>query len=346
VKALFSAIILLFSVGVAASQEPPFTLAREHLLGKVKTVKFARVSYREAAENKPQVYQTISFDERGNRTEAIIFEQNGEISTRFVYTYDAQGRNTGYDEYVSLLDKSLQTPRHHVFNLDDNGRIIESFVRESSGQVGSHFTYRYDSKGRKLEEIFRGTNDAPLNRIVYTYDEAGHLLTQTVYDREDAVSSRTVNLYDAEGRQIEWQLFTPDTLKYKRVLSYGADGRLAEEETFAYYAPREIAWTHSPVPGRVVYTYNDKSHSQEVAYYQPGGKLDRKEVRTFDDQGNESGLTSFESSPHLKNASDTITNEYDARGNLVRKVRSRPHPGSIQPSPYFAEIKIITYYEE
>src|ERR1041385_3778511 len=98
-KASCLTLILLLSAMVAAGQEPQPNLAREKLDGKVKSVKLERVAYQATIEGKRQVSFVLNFDESGNRIDSTTYDQNGEILEKLVYTYDNQGRNTGYDEY-------------------------------------------------------------------------------------------------------------------------------------------------------------------------------------------------------------------------------------------------------
>ena len=115
-----------------------------------------------------------SFNETCHRIEALSYGPNGEKLERRVYTYDPSGRNTGYLEFSSILDKSLATSRKHTYVLDGEGRIIGYLVFESDGSIGSRFTYEYDAKGNKLEEQFYSWNGARSGRVVFTYDAGGH----------------------------------------------------------------------------------------------------------------------------------------------------------------------------
>ena len=190
-KLFLIAFALLLFVGVAAAQDPPPTLAREHLLGPVKSFEAGRVDYvldqGKPVEGKRQTSQRLSFDERGNRIEAMTY-QDGTILERLVYTYDVLRRNIGYDEYFALTNKPLQGPRKHIYTLNAEGKIVEYMVYDTDGTVADRFTYQYDAKGNKIEEDFYTWTGKRSGRLVYTYDEAGHNLTQTSYNSDDVVS--------------------------------------------------------------------------------------------------------------------------------------------------------------
>jgi len=364
VKLFLTVFILLSFVGVAIAQDPPPTRAREHLLGPVKSLEAGLVDYQrdqgKSVEGTRRLFQKLSFDERGNRIEAMHY-QDGDILERLVYTYDVLGRNTGYDEYFALTKKALQGPRKHVYTLNADGKIVEYMVYDTGGTVADRFTYEYDAKGNKIEEVFYGWTGERHSRLVYTYDEAGHNLTQTSYNGEE-VSWKTVNTYDAAGHQLEWAQYISGVLRYKRLQKYDRQGRVAEQETIEYNAPpSNLRASHAPIPGKVVYAYNERERSTEISTYDPDGSLKSKEVRTVDEKGNDTGFTLFDEKGSPKNTDILwydknklvrtlsgrllITIEYDSHGNWTKKIRSILPAGAKESEPYSAEYRIITYYE-
>src|SRR5438105_10701292 len=148
-KLFLIAFALHLFVGAAAAQDPPPTLAREHLLGPVKSVEAGKVDYvrdqGKPVEGKRQIFQKLSFDEHGNRIEATTY-QDGTVLERLVYTYDVLGRNTGYDEYYTLTKQPLLGPRKHIYGLNADGKIVEYMVYDTGGTIASRFTYQYDAK--------------------------------------------------------------------------------------------------------------------------------------------------------------------------------------------------------
>jgi hypothetical protein len=363
VKLFLTALALLSFVGVATAQDPPPTLAREHLLGPVRSLETGRVDYANGkpVEGKRQIGQKLSFDERGNRIEGTTY-QDGRVAERLVYTYDVLGRNTGYDEYYSLSNQPLRGPRKHIYTLNANGKIVEYMVYDTGGAVADRFTYQYDPKGHKLEEDFYSWTGKLSSRLVYTYDEAGHNLTQTSYNSDDVVSWKSVNTYDAEGRQLEWAQYIDGLLRYKGFFKYDREGRIAEQETLEFNAPpSSTRASHAPVPGKVVYSYNERERSTETSTYDPDGSLKSKEVRMMDEKGNETGVAQFDEKGSPKNneirwydknklvrtlsGKSVSTFEYDSHGNWTKKTYSILPAGAKEAEPYSAEYRTITYYE-
>ena len=221
--------------------------------------------------------------------------------------------------------------------------------------------FAIDAKGNKIAEYFCPWTGKCDSRLVYTYDEAGHNLTQTSYKGEE-VSWKTVNTYDAEGHQLEWAQYISRVLRYKRLQKYDREGRVAEQETIEHNSPpSNIRSSHAPVPGKVVYGYNERERSTEISTYDPDGSLKSKEVRTVDEKGNDTGFTLFDEKGSPKNTDILwydknklvrtlsgrllITIEYDSHGNWTKKIRSILPAGAKEAEPYSAEYRTLTYYE-
>lgn len=363
-KFLACFLFLLMTSGGLAAQGPPPTRARDGLLGPVKTLESGTINYEvkdgNRVEGKSRLTQKLRFDERGNLIEAITFDPNGSISDRMVFTYDALGRNTGYDEYYRLSNQAVAKPRKHIDTLDHNGRVVERIIYEADGTAGSRFTYKYDDKGNKLEVSFYSWTGAHLGQTTYTYDAAGNPLTQTARNLNDATSSKTVNSYDAKGRLVQWEQYQGEVLRYKKLFKHDGKGRVTAEETFEFNAPPGVMFSHAPVPGKIVHTYDDKQRSKEIATYDPTGALKTREVRTFDDHGNQVGWEFYNADGSARNSEINFHEnhrllgkltgkshtqfQYDSHGNWTKKVYLILPDGAQEPQSWRADFRNITYY--
>lgn len=359
-------ILLTSSVGLTA-QEPPPTRATDGLSGPVKSIEWGSINYAikdgKRIEGEPRPIQAIKFDEHGNRTEAITFENDGTIKTHLTYTYDALGRNTGYNESYRLAsNQSLSSPRKHTYTLDHNGRIVEFILYEADGSAGSRFTYKYDDKGNKIEQAYYAWTGARTGRLTYSYDAAGRRLSETSYDSHGAVSWKTVNTYDSNGRVAEWVQYQGEVLRYKKLFKYDHKGGLAEVETLEFNAPPNLHISHAPVPGKIVYTYDDKRRSKEISTYEPNGALKSREVQTFDEQGNQVSRAFFNADGSAQNSEIAFYDKnklleklggksltqftYDAHGNWTKKVHLILPDGANEPRPWRVDYRNITYYKD
>lgn len=357
--------LLQVSVGVCA-QEPPQTLGRHGLKGPVRTVETGRIEYvfRDGnyVEGRRVTFSRETFNEDGNRTEFARYEEDGGVSSRHVYQYDALGRYTGYEGYYTLGKGPLQGPQKHLFTLDEHARIVEYIVYDPGGALSSRFTYRYDTRGNKLEHNMYAWTGQSMGRLVYTYDEAGRQLTATSYDRDDAVASKSVNSYDSKGHLTEWAQHHGEVLRYKKLFKHDDKGRVTEEETFEFNAPPNLRSSHAPVPGKIVYTFDDKRRSKEISTYEPNGALKSREVQTLDEHGSQVSRAVFNADGSAQNteisfydknklteklAGKSLTQfTYDNSGNWIKKVHLILPDGAKEPRPWRGDYRNITYYKD
>jgi hypothetical protein len=331
----------------------------------VKSLEVWRVDYARgegaSARARRVLFRRTNYDEAGNRADEVTYDASGSPSGKHVYTYDGAGRNTGYEEYIGILDKSLTKPRRHVYSLDAAGRTWEYTVYESDGSVGSRFTYDYDAAGHKTEEAFYSWQGRRTGRLAYAYDGRGRLLTQTSYDGDDAVSWKNVNVYAPEGDKTESAQYQGGTLRYRFFYKYDAKGRVKEVETRELNAVPDLRPSHAPEPGRVVYVYDDEKGTKDVATYDENGALRKRYLYASDGKGNEAGVRELNADGSLKvteihwydnrvlrrtlRGVPDAEFVYDARGNWTRKTLViKPSEGSERPEPYWAEQREIVYY--
>jgi hypothetical protein len=359
-------LVVLSCVGAAGAQggEGKNDLERAGLKGRVKSVEVWRVEYTikdgGSVEGRRNRVSKTTYDERGNRAEVVTYGEDGSPSARHVYTYDAEGRGTGYEEYNAILDKSLTRPRRHVYALDGAGRMVENTVYESDGSVGSRFTYAYDAAGNKTEEAFYSWQGARIGRVVYTYDARGHLLTQTSHNPDDTVQWKHVHSYDAEGRKSESAQYQGGTLRYRFFYKYDAKGRLKEAETREFNADPGLISSHAPEPGKVVYTYDDEKGTKEVATYDVRGALKRRLRYSLDEKANAGGATELNADGSVKSKEihwydknvllrtlrgmPAAEFAYDERGNWTRRTFLLKPEGAERAEPYWSELREVVYY--
>ena len=289
---------------------------------------------------------TTSYNTDGNISERAAYDQTDAITSRHVHTYDTNGRSTGYEEYPYLIDKTLTIPRRHVYTLNGEGRRVEYIVFESNGKVGTRFVYKYDTRGNLIEEQWYGYTGILGGRTVSTFDEFGNQTSQTNYQGDSALNWKNTSTYDSNGNKTESLQYHGKTLRYKFLCSYDSKGRILEKETVEFNSiPGALPPTHSPEPGKVVYTYDDEKRTKEVATYEVDGRLKDKFVYAYDERNNEVGLKVFNADGSLKNGETQITNiEYDSYGNWTMKTSLIKSEKGGQPQAYHAQRRVITYY--
>jgi len=322
---------------------------RDELVGPVKSVEAYLVNFVKKDNGIVEArrrWYTTTYNTEGNISEKVTYDQSGAILEKLVHTYDANGRSTGYDEYAALLDKTLTIPRRHVYKLNEEGRKVEYIVFESDGSVGTRFVYKYDAKGNLTEQQWYAHTGRLGGRLVFTFDEKGNETSQTSYQADGSLSWKSFSKYDDNGNKTEWIHYDGKTLRYKIVYSYDSKGRVLEKETAEFNsAPNALPPSHSPEPGKEVYTYDDDERTKEVVTYGVDGTLKGKVAYAYDERKNEVGRTAFNADGSHKNGDALSMNiDYDSHGNWTRKTRLIQSENDGQPQPYHAELRVITYY--
>lgn len=223
-----------------------------------------------------------SYDVKGNKIEERRFGPDGSVTHRLVYTFDAQGRATGYEEYSA----GVGTPRRHIYVLGEKGERVEYRIVQPDGAAGEKLLYRYDAQGRLAEELLHEHKGKLLSRNVHAYDEAGRPLAQTRYDADGSVSSVARVTYDAQGRPLERIRHEGGVLTYRIRYRYDARGRVVEQETVGSVLDADVPPAEVHPPGRVSYVYKDGKQPKEATRYGPDSTALERIVFQYDPRGN------------------------------------------------------------
>jgi antitoxin component YwqK of YwqJK toxin-antitoxin module len=273
--------VLTFSLLWNAAGAQTLAAGGDELTGPVKEVRH------ETSESAPgggaaRRGRSDSYDLKGNKVEEKHFGPDGSVAQRLVYTFDARGRATGYEEYSAGVD----TPRKHIYVLGEKGERVEYKIVQPDGKAGEKRLYKYDAQGRLAEELLHEHKGQLLSRNVHAYDEAGRPVSQTRYDADGSVSSVAKVTYDAQGRPVERTRHEGGVLMYRIVYRYDARGRLVEQETAGSVLDADVPPAEAHQPGRVSYVYKDGKQPKEATRYGPDGTARERIVFTYDARGN------------------------------------------------------------
>ena len=349
---LIQCVSLLLAITASAQSKPD----RETmgLSGPVKTIETGRMG----SDGKTVPNRQIEFNRAGNKTAETSY-QDGIIQATYRYSYDSADNRTGYEEVYRTLGKTLSQPRRHLYVPDARGNIIEYTVYEADGTIGTRFVYLYDQAGHKIEEQVFYHTGASGGRTVHKYEADKE--TETIgYDPDGSITWKQVFKYDSLGRRIELIQYRGHTLRYRILSDYDDKGRIIKQETLEFNATSGLPISHTPVPGKVTYEYNDQNRTKEVARYDADGILKERLVYAYDEKGSQIQLRQFDSGGatkhqeigwydkdqkfHTSKGQLFDKFEYDSHGNWVRKISSFLNADSNQPEAYGTEYRTITYY--
>lgn len=272
------ALSILLNAAAAAQTQ---AAASDGLTGPVKEVRH-ETSESSQGGGAARRGRSDSYDAKGNKIEERLFGPDGSIAQRLVYTFDARGRATGFEEYSAGVD----TPRKHVYVLNEKGERVEYKIVQPDGKAGEKRLYVYDARGRLAEERLHEHKGQLLSRNVHAYDDAGRPVTQTRYDADGSVSSVAKVTYDAQGRPVERTRHEGGVMMYRVVYRYDSRGRLVEQETVGSVLDADVPAAEAHPPGRVSYAYKGGKQPEEATRYGPDGAARERIVFKYDSRGN------------------------------------------------------------
>ena len=172
----------------------------------------------EVADRAPNIFgggtATTFYDEQDRATEVQVHNAEGELISRVVRTYDADGRVA---EEHQILDKPefLIPAEHRAKMIEESGVSAHEVMQElraqltklMSGQPGSHsVTYGYDTQGHPIHTRRRFFNYE--DQIETTYNDQGDVASQIERSTRSPDSStfsetRHSYIYDQHGNWTE-----------------------------------------------------------------------------------------------------------------------------------------------
>lgn len=198
----------------------------------------------------PSTFVTeAEFDDKGNLTLSKVYN-DGFLTDRYEYQYDAQSRVTAYSMYEGNSTTAYSTSE---FEYDSNGNRSR-VISKSEGFLLSDTRYTYDENQNVLSSVSVDEKGQELSRSEYTYNENGDILTSTDYEYQEVIAREESEydeaghllrstVYDEAGTKISVIEYTCDDAgNYCSVRSYDAFGKLNDSNNFDY------EWTSIVVP--------------------------------------------------------------------------------------------------
>lgn len=263
-------------------------------------------------------YSFSSYNEMGNVTELIRFNDFGDVIGKSVYHYNEKNLLLGeetFDEDGDLEEKI-------TYDRDENGRIIHEFIHYLD-DTKDIVSYEYNENSKLIrkttatdedeaerEEIFEWDGEKLLveelieegetvRKNMYEYDENGNVLSIDLESEEE--ESRVENEYDEKGNRIKY-------------LKFDAHGKPVEKHLF---------------------TYDDKNR---VIGILEEDRLKKNTVQIeYDEMGNAIKQTETN---HQGGINHSLERDYDEDGNVTQV---RANVGGIPGNPHRKYILVYNY---
>jgi hypothetical protein len=195
----------------------------------------------EMAEIKQPAWLTLAnnsvrfYNDKGNMTEMIYYNIDGNISTRSIYKYNTKGNNIETNRYESngnLYEKI-------IYIYDDKCNNIEEVRYNPDGSIEFKFLFSYDNDGNKtgVNEICKSSYDDSYFEIKcsvdYKFDNQGNVIEKIEYSSDGSLDNKCSYIYDDNDNMIQkirQSSNETDHDKYK--FSYDEKGNIVEESKY------------------------------------------------------------------------------------------------------------------
>lgn len=241
------------------------------------------------------------YDKKGQKTEEASYDDKQMLLWRYVYRYDNRGNQLERDSFDAQgTPISRESCRYDTAN-----HMVEKTIIVKN-QTAYQVKWEYDDKGKvaKKEEFFtEHITPEKINSLIE--DELrikGVLWKKFVYTYDNKGNRTEVNVYDAKASEHPTKNPSAGTEKPK------------EEE------PKKLSYDEIPDPKLFF-----------VEEYNNAGVLWKKDVYTYDENGNETSRTTLDKNDKQV---QKISYTYDTKGNVTEMVEHDAQGALAQKETY------------
>jgi YD repeat-containing protein len=265
-----------------APQETQPQEGRDHLLGKVATVRTEVAKFTEAGgewvEGKRILSRVESYDTEGRKTSREDFTEDGDRIGKLTFTYDAAGRLVESESYIGSERRGVPVKHYKSVHKYGDGGFEDERLDYLDGRLDARTVYTYSTtaKDKRTEMVSYTASGAIMSRTVYAYDAQGNQAEIVSYGPDGTVREKIVSSFDAGNRRT-------------KTAHYDGAGTLVREEVFDEKGEVvESTSAESKAPGKYDSRYDARGNMIETDYYDTNGKL-RYKVSVeyeYDGEGN------------------------------------------------------------
>jgi antitoxin component YwqK of YwqJK toxin-antitoxin module len=237
-KTLKVAVLVALISLVGHAQEKSDADATYALKGPVRTLKVETATFVPKdggyVEGPRMPQMEATFNQDGNRTDLLIYNNKGMLSRRIVMKFDGR-KMTEALNYDGAGNMWLRI----VDAYDEQGKVKEELTYNGDGSLRTKKTYKRDELGHATETREYNAKGVLLDQFKNEFDGPLLLTTERKVYREDG-SLASISLYEAEKKRSEAISYNPDgsvankTVRTaQQVEQYGPDGSLQKTATIS-----------------------------------------------------------------------------------------------------------------
>ena len=254
---------------------------------KIKT-STQKTTFKETGDSYTNAYS--EYDENGNETLSVDYDESGSVVSKTVTKYDDQNRRVEL-QIFSGEDELNET---HYFEYASDGRVSEETI-EYQGGFKSVKSYTQSDNGLTITTVDEDGNEE--EKEVLVSDADGNVTERTVTDYNGDQSLRQVSEY-VDGKLIISKNLDKDGSEINhRIFKYQEDGKLSfvgilnpEKELLDSYSyqydekGREVLQTIG-TRGKITTEYDDENHTTTVVTSTGTGQVVNQTVTSYDENG-------------------------------------------------------------
>jgi len=238
VTKLVLVLVILFSINSSFSQKKENDWKKGNLKGKVKS--YTDLSYtvedgtlkKVKKNNGGEAYKGVyQYDNKGNLTELIYFDENEKIILKKTCKYNEKG-NIIESIYFDPLTSTNTT---ELYKYDDKENMIESISSSSNNSHTDKTIYTYNKEGNMIGIAVNSNENGSFEyRLAYEYDEKGNIIESAQYNDNESMSNKYFYKRNPQGIifKIKRYLFN-ESIEYKTIAyKYDENGNIIEHATY------------------------------------------------------------------------------------------------------------------
>ena len=217
-REFLTALFLCFLFGVSVGAQPKTDREILGLVGPVKTLSIRRTEtwllVTKPGDPKEGPQQLITFDEHGHKVQEDLYNPDGTLWWKWVYSYHANGYKSEESRYDAsgrlILRNSFQ------YEFDAQGKLITLSIYDADGRLYEKMIKNYNSSGLMSDSTTYDRDGSIQNKSVFTYEQKGSLPDLTLYNSKGVIVQKQIR----SPSQSESVLYTDDgTLKWRELRS-------------------------------------------------------------------------------------------------------------------------------
>ncbi|MFW6352631.1 MAG: hypothetical protein ACOC2E_09600 [Bacteroidota bacterium] len=202
---------------------------KEHLFSKTLFNKNGKTTREIQYDEQGNITQDFeyTYDEKGNLTEKILHDDEGGFGEKVTFEYDQNGKKSR--EFIHYIDETYDTV---VFIRNDDGLTIKKEIIDYDGDTESTEEFEYQGKNL-VKHTVKDDAGQTVSVVQVTYDEKGNITEEAEQNLEEGITKIKKVEYFPSGNKKEVLTYTNDDLTGKVTMTEDEKGQIVKiiEET-------------------------------------------------------------------------------------------------------------------